>query len=173
MRIALDIDDVLAHFMQAYCDRFETDKYPKRLESKIITRNVYHKLQYDRNFWLSLEVKHRPNFIPELYCTKRINPKSYTKKWLEINNFPKRPVYQMVYQKGNKATMIKGRCDVLIDDSVSNVIKAMESGLPAILMNDKYNKDFDYPYRIYNLDINEIRRVYEDLINNEFKRNKT
>ena len=172
MRIALDIDDVLEHFMQAYCDRFETDKYPKRLESKIITRNVYHKLQYDRNFWLSLEVKHRPNFIPELYCTKRINPKSYTKKWLEINNFPKRPVYQMVYQKGNKATMIKGRCDVLIDDSVSNVIKAMESGLPAILMNDKYNKDFDYPYIIYNLYINEIRRVYEDLINNEFKRNK-
>ena len=49
MRIALDIDDVLARFMQAYCDRFETDKYPKRLESKIITRNVQRKLQYDRN----------------------------------------------------------------------------------------------------------------------------
>ena len=68
--------------------------------------------------------------------------------------------------------MIKGRCDVLIDDSVSNVIKAMKSGLPAILMNDKYNEYFDYPYRIYNLDIDEIHRVYEDLINNEFKGNK-
>ena len=79
MRIALDIDDVLARFMQAYCDKFETDKYPKRLESKIITRNVQRKLQYDRNFWLSLEVKHRPNFVPELYCTKRVNPKDYTK----------------------------------------------------------------------------------------------
>ena len=109
MRIALDIDDVLARFMPAYCDRFETDKYPKRLESKIITRNVHQKLQHDREFWLSLEVKHRPNFIPELYCTKRVNPKEYTKKWLEINGFPKRPIYQMVYQKGNKATMIKGR----------------------------------------------------------------
>ena len=173
MRIALDIDDVLARFMQAYCTRFETDKYPIRLGSKIITRYVYHKLQHARNFWLSLEVKHRPNFIPELYCTKRINPKSYTQKWLEINNFPKRPVYQMIYQNGNKATMIKGRCDVLIDDSISNVVKAMESGLPAILMNEVYNEDFDYPYRIYNLDIDEIHRVYEDLINNEFKRNKT
>ena len=171
MRIALDIDDVLARFMQAYCDRFETDKYPKRLESKIITRNVQRKLQHDRNFWLSLEVKHRPNFVPELYCTKRINPKEYTKKWLEINGFPKRPVYQMVYQQGNKATMIKGRCDVLIDDSPSNVLKAMNSGLPAILMADDWNAKFDYPYKINSLDIEEIIRVYEDLINNEFKGN--
>ena len=171
MRIALDIDDVLARFMQAYCDKFETDKYPKRLESKIITKNVHRKLMYDKGFWLSLEVKHRPNFVPELYCTKRVNPKEYTKKWLEINGFPKRPVYQMIYQKGNKATMIKGRCDVLIDDSVSNVLKAMASGLPAILMDDDYNQHSDYPYRIHSLDIAEITSVYEDLINNEFKGN--
>ena len=171
MRIALDIDDVLARFMQAYCNKFETDKYPKRLESKIITRNVYQKLQYDREFWLSLKVKHRPNFIPELYCTKRVNPKEYTKKWLEINGFPKRPIYQMIYQKGNKATMIKGRCDVLIDDSPSNVLKAMNSGLPAILMIDDWNVDFNYPYKVNSLDIEEISCVYEDLINNEFKRN--
>ena len=39
-------------------------------------------------------------------------------------------------------------------------------------MNDKYNEYFDYPYRIYNLDIDEIHHVYEDLINNEFKGNK-
>ena len=136
MRIALDIDDVLARFMQAYCDRFETDKYPKRLESKIITRNVHQKLQHDREFWLSLEVKHRPNFIPELYCTKRVNPKEYTKKWLEINGFPKRP---------------------------------MNSGLPAILMVDDW--EADYPYKVHSLDIEEISRVYEDLINNEFKGN--
>lgn len=171
MRIALDIDDVLAHFMSAYCEKFETDKYPERLIDKTMTKNVHRKLMYDRNFWLSLRVKHRPNFVPELYCTKRVNPKIYTKKWLEINGFPKRPVYQMTYQKGNKATMIKGRCDVLIDDSVYNVIKCMESGLPAILMTTSWNKDYNYPYRIDSLDLEEIEHVYEDLINNEFKGN--
>jgi hypothetical protein len=67
--------------------------------------------------------------------------------------------------------MIKGRCDVLIDDSVSNVLKAMNSGLPAILMDDDYNQHSDYPYRIHSLDIDEITCVYEDLINNEFKGN--
>lgn len=170
MRIALDIDDVLAHFMSAYCEKFNTKKYPNRLRGPVITRNVHQKLMYDRDFWLSLEVKHRPNFIPELYCTKRVNPKEYTKKWLEINGFPKRPVYQMIYQHGNKATMIKGRCDVLIDDSYSNVKKAMESGLPAILLTTSYNKDIDYKYRVESLDLNEIERVYEDLVN-EFKGN--
>jgi hypothetical protein len=60
---------------------------------------------------------------------------------------------------------------VLIDDSVSNVLKAMASGLPAILMDDDYNHYSDYPYRIHSLDIEEITRVYEDLINNEFKGN--
>ena len=45
----------------------------------------------------------------------------------------------------------------------------MNSGLPAILMVDDWN--VDYPYKINSLDIEEISCVYEDLINNEFKRN--
>lgn len=171
MRIALDIDDVLAHFLGAYSEKYQTDKYPQRLQSKVITRNVQRQLRHDKDFWLSLKVKHRPNFIPELYCTKRVNPKSYTKEWLKNNGFPKRPVYQMIYQHGNKATMIKGRCDVLIDDSLSNVLKSMKYGLPAILMVSSENEGCEYPYKIHNLDITEIERVYEDLINNEFKGN--
>ena len=31
--------------------------------------------------------------------------------------------------------------------------------------------DVDYPYKVHSLDIEEISRVYEDLINNEFKGN--
>lgn len=170
MRIALDIDDVLAHFMKAYNEKFNTEKHPYRLKRTVITRNVHQKLKNDRNFWLSLEVKHRPNFIPELYCTKRVNPKSYTKKWLEINDFPKRPVYQMLFQHGNKADIIKGRCDVLIDDSYDNVVKALDSGLPAILLTTSYNEDIDFKYRVKSLDLNEIERVYENLVN-DFKRN--
>ena len=130
LRIALDIDEVLADFMNSE-----------------ITRNVQRKLSMDREFWLTLPVINTLSFEPELYCTKRVNPKVWTKTWLKINNFPKRPVYQMFYQKGNKADMIKGRCDVLIDDSYSNVVKAINSGLPALLYTSPWNKDIDFRYK--------------------------
>lgn len=164
MRIALDIDDVLACFMEAYKVKFNTKRYPNRLRSAVITKNV-NKLRLDRMFWTTLEVKNRLNFTPVLYCTKRINPKSYTKRWLEINHFPKCPVYQMFDQMGNKAVMIKGRCDVLIDDSIYNVQQSIAYGLPALLYTTPENKDYDFPYRINSLDIEEIERVYKLQIN--------
>lgn len=164
MRIALDIDDVLACFFEAYNERFQTDKYPKRLTSATITKNV-RKLRLDKKFWTGLKVKNTLNFTPELYCTKRINPKTYTKEWLEINNFPKRPVYQMYHQSGNKAVMIKGRCDVLIDDSVYNVEQAIAYGLPALLYTTPENMYYEFPYRIYSLDIKEIENVYNQQVN--------
>lgn len=164
MRIALDIDDVLAEFLEAYKVRFNTDKFPKRLQSANITKNVQ-KLRRDRAFWTGLKVKNRLNFIPELYCTKRVNLKSYTKEWLALNDFPNRPVYQMFYQSGNKATMIKGRCDVLIDDSVYNVTQAIEYGLPALLYTTSENEHVDFPYRIYSLELDEIERMYNLQVN--------
>ena len=59
-------------------------------------------------FWESLPKLRSIDFTPTLYCTKRINPKQYTKNWLKENNIPLAPVYQMYYQKGDKSRMIKG-----------------------------------------------------------------
>lgn len=168
LRIALDIDEVLADFMNSYLNRFGNPKTDYE-----ITRNVQRELSTDKEFWLTLPVINTLNFEPELYCTKRVNPKVWTKTWLKINNFPKRPVYQMFYQKGNKADMIKGRCDVLIDDSYSNVIKAINSGLPALLYTSPWNKDIDFRYRINSLDIKEIESMYELLVLDGITGNKT
>lgn len=162
LRIALDIDDTLGGFYQAYKEKFNADKNPKVMEGYIITRNVY-KLRRDRDFWLSLPKIDWINFIPEMYCTKRINPKSWSRKWLIDNGFPDRPVYQMIYQHGNKADLIKGRCDVLIDDSVSNVYKCIQSGVPALLIDRPHNQYAGPEYRIYSLDIDEIVEAYRIL----------
>lgn len=67
----------------------------------------------------------------------------------------------MYYQHGNKADIIKGKCDVLIDDSVSNVIKAIESGIPALIIDRPHNQTDDPLFRIYSLDIDEILFAYE------------
>lgn len=155
MRICLDIDDTIANWFDSYISIFGNPK-----SSYEITKNV-RKLRYNKAFWESLPVLERINFEPHCYCTKRINPKSYTRNWLINNNFPIKPIYQMYYQKGNKATLIKGRCDVLIDDSIDNVLQAINSGLPSLLIDREHNQTEVPLFRIYSLDIDEIKFAYE------------
>ena len=158
LRIACDIDQVLADFESAYNKYYNTDM--SKENDYHITKNVY-KLRHNKEFWTNLEVIDRPNFIPYIYATKRINLKSYTREWLLKNGFPDRPIYQTIYQYGNKADIIKGRCDVLIDDSVSNVYKCIKSGVPALLLDRPHNRHAGPEFRIYNLDIDEITECYE------------
>lgn len=163
LRIGLDIDDTLGGFFDKYKEVFNTSENPKMLKDHIITKNVY-KLRKDKEFWLGLPKIDTIDFVPELYCTKRINPKSWSRKWLVDNGFPDRPIYQMVCQQGNKADMIKGRCDVLIDDSVSNVLKCLESGMPALLIDRPHNEWFGPTYRVYSLNYEEILDAYTLLL---------
>jgi uncharacterized HAD superfamily protein len=93
-----------------------------------------------------------------------INPQqdgSPEKFFLAKYGLPIKPIYQMYYQHGNKADMIKGRCDVLIDDSIDNVMKAIKSGLPALLIDRPHNQNGDPVFRIYSLDIEEIKYAYQ------------
>lgn len=157
IRIACDIDDCIADFLGSYFEKFgqpETDY--------TITKNVY-KLRKNREFWENLPVLDRLDFEPHIYSTKRINSKTYTKNWLKKNGFPIKPIYQMYHQQGNKADMIKGRCDLLIDDSYSNVIKAIKSGLPALLITRSHNQHIDTPYRVKSLKYNVIKEKYNEL----------
>lgn len=158
-RIGLDIDDCLAGFWDAYCERFDTANNPHMLKGHIITRNVQQILSKERDFWLNLPVINRPDFIPELYCTKRVNNKAWTREWLRRNGFPDRPIYQMVYQHGNKADMIKGKVDVFIDDSLSNVIKCQRSGVPALLYHTDRTVDFPM-FKVFSLNRTEIIDAY-------------
>ena len=158
-RIGLDIDDCLAGFWDAYCERFDTANNPHMLKDHIITRNVQQTLSKERDFWLNLPVINRPDFIPELYCTKRVNNKAWTREWLRRNGFPDRPIYQMVYQHGNKADMIKGKVDVFIDDSLSNVIKCQRSGVPALLYHTDRTVDFPM-FKVFSLNRTEIIDAY-------------
>lgn len=158
LKIACDIDDCIANFLGPYYQRFGK---PKKNDYEI-TKNV-HSMRTDKAFWEGLPVLETIDFEPHIYCTKRVNSKTYTKNWLKKNNFPLKPIYQMYNQNGNKADMIKGRCDVLIDDSYSNVIKCIESGLPALLIERPHNKHINTPYKIYTLQYKEIKQKYESL----------
>lgn len=157
LRIALDLDDTVFDFWNAY-----TELFPGKhnLVDSTITRNVY-KLRHNKQFWENLDLLEKPNFEPHIYATKRINSKSYTRNCLNKHGLPIKSIYQMYYQHGNKADMIKGRCDILIDDSVSNVMKAINSGLPALIIDRPHNQTGSPLFRIYSLDIEEIKFAYD------------
>ena len=163
LRIGLDIDDVLADFMSTYLDKFGKPKNDFE-----ITKNVQRILTKDRNFWINLPILNMPNFTPTLYCTKRVNSKAWTKYWLEINSFPKKPVYQIYSQHSNKANYIKGKIDVFIDDSLSNFKAMNKVGVPCLLMDRPYNRYWGPIGRIYSLDIEEITDTYNLLMNTVF-----
>ena len=119
-------------------------------------------LKHDRKFWTGLDVKNRIDFVPELYCSKRVNPKRWSKEWLRKNNFPDRPFYQMFYQHGNKANMIRGKADVLVDDSYGNVEKCIKSGFPALWYKDHRSPN-DPPFTIYSLTKSEIISTFTNV----------
>lgn len=160
IRIALDLDDTIFDFLGAYQSVFPGER---NMIGSIITQNVI-SLRKDKKFWENLPLLEMPNFEPCIYATKRINSKVYTRNCLNRHGLPIKPIYQMESQLGNKVTIIKGHCDVLIDDSVFNCYQALQVGFPAILITRPHNIDSDYPYRISKLDIEEIVEVYNRII---------
>ena len=160
IRIALDLDDTIFDFLGAYQEIFPGER---NMISSNITKNVF-KLKKDKRFWENLPLLEMPNFEPCIYATKRINSKVYTRNCLSRHGLPIKPIYQMVYQYGNKVNIIKGHCDVLIDDSAFNCYQALKVGFPAILITRPHNIDSDYPYRINKLDLDEILNVYNQIL---------
>lgn len=156
LRISLDIDGTIADFDSAYLKRFK--KWPNY--DWAITRNVNNILIHEREFWLGLPVLRRPNFVPKIYCTSRISSKRWTRKYLEDNQFPKAPVFQVPGYNSSKEKVLKGRCDVHIEDSINQFMRLNKSGIPCLLIDNDNNRFLGPILRIYSLDENEITDTY-------------
>ncbi len=169
IRIGLDIDQVLADWAGSFFKLYS----PKN--NADITRICSQELAKDRDFWLNLDVIQYPKgFEPTLYCTKRSCLKTYSKEWLDKNNFPHKPVYQVYCQNDNKARYIKGRIDVFVDDSIYNFIQMNSFGVPTLLLDTPYNQEWGPVGRIQSLDYDEIEETYylmmESFPKNSFKK---
>jgi hypothetical protein len=95
-----------------------------------------------------------------MYCSARVNPKRWSKKYLRDNDFPEAPLYQVPGYKLSKAKTLKGRCDVHIEDSVKNFLDLNSKGIPCLLYNNATNECLGPILRIYSLDEDEITDTY-------------
>lgn len=160
LRIALDLDDTVFAWIQTHEQKFHCKL--SDLTQAQITKQV-EQCRLDKTFWSNLPLLEKPNFEPYIYATKRINPKSYTRACLNKYGLPIKPIYQIYTQEDNKARIIKGRCDVLVDDSWFNVQQALQAGLPALLITRPHNKSIQTKYRISHLCYKEIENKYNEL----------
>lgn len=155
LKVGLDIDDTICSFYGPYFERFGKPK-----EDIEITRNVNTILIRDESFWMGLPIIHRPSFSPTLYCTKRVHPVAWTRRFLEVNNLPFAPIYQIYRQSDSKAPAIEGKVDVFIDDSINNFIDLNLKGIPCLLMDGEHNRSWGPVARIFSLDKEEIEECY-------------
>lgn len=155
LRVGSDLDDTLNVWYLEYIKKFGKPKSDFE-----ITKNCHNKLKKDRKFWINLPVLHKADFNIHLYCTKRTSSKEYAKIWLNNNGFNSAPIYQCFYQHGSKAPLIKGRCDVFVDDSPENFIDLNRKGIPCLLMDGPHNQDLGPMLRIHSMCYDEIEEVY-------------
>ena len=157
LNIGCDLDDTIFGFSQGYIKRFK--KWPKY--DWAITRNVSHILINERNFWINLPVIRRPiGFEPKLYCSSRVNKKSWSKKAIEINDLPNSPLYQVPGYHIPKSKYIKGRVDVFIEDSPHQWKALNLAGIPCLLIDSPNNKEYGPVLKINSLDYDEIEEVF-------------
>jgi len=160
LRIACDLDDCIFSWKKSHEQYFHCDI--SKMKDQDITEQV-NSMRLNKKFWSNLPLLERPDFEPYIYATKRVSLKSYTRANLQKYNLPVKPIYQVYTQEDNKARIIKGRCDVLIDDSWFNVQQCLSAGVPALLITRPHNKHIKTEYRVNHLKYKEIESKYNEL----------
>jgi hypothetical protein len=151
MRIGLDIDDVIADFIGAYCARYALNRPTDWIFDPHFAER-YADICRDRVFWQMLTVLDRPAFTPYCYITARGCPESWTLEWLHDNGLPYAPVYY-VGLGGTKVDIARElQLDLFVDDCIANFVDLTRAGVRCMLYTSTHNEGFDVGgQRIHNL----------------------
>jgi hypothetical protein len=148
-RIGIDIDDVLADFIGAYCERFRNGEAPSfwEFDKDFMTR--YESIGQDREFWTSLKTIVAPQdmaFEPVAYITSRPESlREFTEQWLfEVNKYPAAPVF---FASDKLETIKKLNIDKFIDDKTSTFKALNKAGVLCYLFSSSHNQYVNAGFR--------------------------
>lgn len=163
MNIFLDIDDVIFDWHRDYAKRFNC-KVPKRWSNAQLMKDRLKILSTEKEFWLNLTVKNRPNFIPAGFVSARGISKSWTKESLKKFDIPGRSVVHQVQWGESKVDLLKQlNSDIFIDDKYATFKECHKNGVFCLLMDAPHNQHIKTPYRVYTLDIENILYLWRKL----------
>jgi 5'(3')-deoxyribonucleotidase len=160
LKIALDIDDVIADFLPEWCKlynypeptcwRFDYDMYDKF--KRMDENNTLN------DFFLQLPVKIDPmdlKFEPVAYVTARSIPDSVTKEWLKLKGFPAAPVHSVGFGNSKLEVLKSLDVDIFVDDNIDHFYELNSNGVCCYLMDNPHNRKYNVGYkRIYS--VNEL-----------------
>lgn len=168
LNIISDIDDVIFDWHAGYANRFNT-KIPKSWSNSNLMKKRLNVLSAEKDFWLNLPIKNVPNFIPNAFVSARGIPKSWTKESLKINGIPGRSnVYQVNWGESKIKLLKELKCDIFIDDKYQTFKECHQNGIFCLLMDAPHNKKYKTKYRIFDMDINNILKKFEEFSNNKW-----
>lgn len=160
-KIVLDVDDVIADFAGGYKKRFGESPHNYWDFTYSMGDNLKKLVESEEgeSFFVNLQVKHRPNFIPHAYVSSRSVPVEWTKKFIEKNGLPCRPVYHVPWNESKVEILKSIGTDIFIDDKFQNFREAEMAGITSFLMNAEHNQHHNVGYRrLSDLDIKNIVR---------------
>lgn len=158
-KITLDIDEVVCSWQQGYSERFGCSVDPKYWDQSYAIGGNLDILAQDKDFWVNLKVKHRPDFTPTAYVSSRSIPIAWTEEFLEKNGLPCRPVYHVPFESSKIEVLKQIGSEIHIDDSFRNFKECEENGITAFLMDAPHNQHHNVGYRrVKDLEIKNIIR---------------
>jgi 5'(3')-deoxyribonucleotidase len=148
-KIGLDIDEVLADWVGHWTNHHsqevpETWNFDRKIGDK------FDKLKDDKDFWLSIPVKTKPEdigFEPHCYITSRSIPKEWTEEWLDKNGFPTMPVYSVGFNESKVDVAKAAGIDIYVDDRYENFVELNNAGVFTYLFDAPHNKRYEVGFR--------------------------
>jgi hypothetical protein len=163
LNIFLDIDDVIFDFQLGFSKRFSTNVQKSWRTSNLMSKRL-NILSNEKSFWLNLPVKNIPNFQPKGFVSARGIPTAWTKESLKLKGVPGRSrVHQVSWGKSKIEVLKSLGCNLFIDDKWETFKECHENGIFCLLMDASHNQKYKTPYRIYDLDINNILNLWQKL----------
>lgn len=148
-KIGLDIDEVIADFVGAVME-----KYPKELPNRPVywndpaLVNIFKRNELDEDFFLNIKPKITElPFEPHCYITSRsINPE-ITQKWLDINGFPKAPLYCVGHNQSKVQVAKDSGLEIFVDDRFETFVEMNKAGICTYLFDAPHNQRYDVGYK--------------------------
>lgn len=163
LNIYLDIDDVIFKWFEAFATRFNSKVLKSWSNSNLVKRRLGI-VAKEKEFWLGLPIKNKPNFTPKGYVSARGIPTAWTKESLKINSIPGRNNINQVYWGESKLELLKQlKCDIFVDDKVATFRELNKNGVFCLLMDAPHNQKVKTNHRVYDLDINNIMNLWHKL----------
>ena len=160
MNIFFDVDDVVLKWHEAYISRYNLPMPTSWIPYEEIKDHL-NDLSKDRNFWLSLKVKHKPNFTPAGYVSARGIPVKWTRDTLKLRQLPGRSkVYHVKWGESKMEVLKSLNCDIFIDDKIETFEECWKHGIFCLLMDTPQNRSLKTQYRIKNLKLETIMKKY-------------